>query len=85
MRTIGNALGLSVRRNGARILVVRMAFSFRSNIDAAINSAYILMRLAVFDGEGDFYKTLDISTRCGQDSDCEPSLCGWYLRNDPWL
>ena len=27
-------------------------------------------------GEGDFGKTLDISTRCGQDSDCNPASAG---------
>lgn len=41
------------------------------NIDALINSAYILIGLLY--GEGDFYKTMDISTRCGQDSDCNPA------------
>lgn len=45
------------------------------NIDAVINSAYILIGLLY--GEGDFYRTMDISTRCGQDSDCNPaSACG---------
>ena len=45
------------------------------NIDAVVNSAYILIGLLY--GEGDFYKTMDISTRCGQDSDCNPaSACG---------
>ena len=41
------------------------------NIDAVINCAYVVMGLLY--GEGDFYKTMDISTRCGQDSDCNPS------------
>jgi len=41
------------------------------NIDATINGAYIVMGLLY--GEGDFGKTLEISTRCGQDSDCNPS------------
>ncbi len=45
------------------------------NIDAVINSAYIVIGLLY--GEGDFFKTMDISTRCGQDSDCNPaSACG---------
>jgi hypothetical protein len=30
-------------------------------------------------GEGDFYKTIDISTRCGQDSDCNPASSGGIL------
>ena len=41
------------------------------NIDATVNSAYILVGLLY--GGGDFYKTMDISTRCGQDSDCNPA------------
>lgn len=45
------------------------------DIDAVINSAYITIGLLY--GEGDFFKTMDISTRCGQDSDCNPSsACG---------
>ena len=41
------------------------------NIDAKLNGAYIALGLLY--GEGDFEKTLTISTRCGQDSDCNPS------------
>ncbi len=41
------------------------------NIDAKVNGAYIVMGLLY--GEGDFVKTMEISTRCGQDSDCNPS------------
>lgn len=41
------------------------------NIDALINSAYITIGLLY--GQGDFFKTMDISTRCGQDSDCNPA------------
>ncbi len=41
------------------------------NIDAKLNGAFIVMGLLY--GEGDPEKTLDISTRCGQDSDCNPS------------
>jgi len=41
------------------------------NIDAKLNGAYIVMGLLY--GEGDFGKTIEISTRCGQDSDCNPS------------
>ncbi|MDR0697963.1 MAG: ADP-ribosylglycohydrolase family protein [Tannerella sp.] len=47
------------------------------NIDAVINSAYIIIGLLY--GEGDFYKTIDIATRCGQDSDCNPSSAGGIL------
>ena len=41
------------------------------NIDAKLNGAYIVMGLLY--GEGDIDKTMEISTRCGQDSDCNPS------------
>ena len=44
------------------------------NIDAVINSAYILIGLLY--GGGDFSKTIDIATRCGQDSDCNPASAG---------
>ncbi len=47
------------------------------NIDAVINSAYILIGLLY--GEGDFAKTIDIATRCGQDSDCNPASAGGIL------
>ena len=47
------------------------------NIDAVINSAYILVGLLY--GAGDFEKTLEISTRCGQDSDCNPASAAGIL------
>jgi hypothetical protein len=47
------------------------------NIDAKINAAYIVMGLLY--GEGDPDKTIIISTRCGQDSDCNPSNAGGIL------
>ncbi|WP_423127186.1 ADP-ribosylglycohydrolase family protein [Gaoshiqia sp. Z1-71] len=47
------------------------------NIDAKINAAYIVIGLLY--GEGDYTKTIDISTRCGQDSDCNPASAGGIL------
>ncbi len=47
------------------------------DIDAVINSSYILIGLLY--GNGDFSKTLDIATRCGQDSDCNPASAGGIL------
>lgn len=47
------------------------------NIDATINSAYVIMGLLY--GNGDFTKTLEIATRAGQDSDCNPSTAGGIL------
>ncbi|MFN7929291.1 MAG: ADP-ribosylglycohydrolase family protein [Blastocatellia bacterium] len=41
------------------------------NIDARLNGGHIVLGLLW--GKGDFDKTLDISTRAGQDSDCNPS------------
>lgn len=47
------------------------------NIDAVINSAYVIMGLLY--GQGNFYKTIDVATRCGQDSDCNPASAGGIL------
>ena len=47
------------------------------NIDAVINSAYIVIGLLY--GEKDFFKTMDISTRCGYDSDCNPASAAGIL------
>jgi len=47
------------------------------NIDATINGAYIAIGLLY--GGGDFARTVDIATRCGQDSDCNPSNAAGVL------
>jgi hypothetical protein len=47
------------------------------NIDAKINGAYIVMGLLY--GKGDPDQTIVISTRCGQDSDCNPSSAAGVL------
>jgi hypothetical protein len=47
------------------------------NIDASVNAAYVVIGLLY--GEKDFYKTLEISTRCGQDSDCNPATAAGIL------
>jgi hypothetical protein len=44
------------------------------NIDAKINSAWIVLGLLY--GEGDLGKTYSISTRAGDDSDCNPGNAG---------
>lgn len=41
------------------------------NIDAKMNAAFYVMGLLY--GKGDFFQTMDIATRCGADSDCNPS------------
>ena len=48
-----------------------------SNIDASLNGAYVVMGLLY--GDGDLAKTLEISTRCGQDSDCNPANAAGIL------
>lgn len=47
------------------------------NIDATINSAYVVMGLLY--GKGDFTKTIEIATRAGQDADCNPSTAAGIL------
>lgn len=47
------------------------------NIDATINCAYVILGLLY--GNGDYEKTLEISTRAGQDADCNPSTAGGIL------
>jgi len=47
------------------------------NIDAKINGAYIVMGMLY--GKRDPDETIVISTRCGQDSDCNPSSAGGVL------
>lgn len=41
------------------------------NIDAKLNGAYVAMGLLY--GARDWQKTMEIATRCGQDSDCNPA------------
>jgi hypothetical protein len=47
------------------------------NIDATVNAAYVVIGLLY--GKGDYTKTLEIATRCGQDADCNPSTAGGIL------
>ena len=47
------------------------------SIDAKLNGAYILLGLLY--GKGDPDRTIVIATRCGQDSDCNPSNAGGVL------
>lgn len=47
------------------------------NIDARLNGAYIAIGLLY--GGGDFARTVEISARCGQDSDCNPSSAAGVL------
>ena len=47
------------------------------NIDARLNGAYIVMGLLY--GDGDMGRTLEVATRAGQDSDCNPSSAAGVL------
>ncbi|WP_286832785.1 MULTISPECIES: ADP-ribosylglycohydrolase family protein [unclassified Proteiniphilum] len=47
------------------------------NIDAKINAAYIVIGLLY--GKGNYGATIDISTRCGYDSDCNPANAAGIL------
>ncbi|MHC1776919.1 MAG: ADP-ribosylglycohydrolase family protein [Lentimicrobium sp.] len=47
------------------------------NIDAKINSAYVAIGLLY--GQGNFTKSVDIATRCGQDADCNAASVGGVL------
>jgi hypothetical protein len=41
------------------------------NIDAKLNGAYVAMGLLY--GKGEWQETMEVATRCGQDSDCNPA------------
>jgi hypothetical protein len=47
------------------------------NIDASVNAAYVVIGLLY--GKKDFFMTMDIATRCGQDSDCNPATAAGIL------
>ncbi len=47
------------------------------NIDARMNAAWIVLGLLY--GNGDFGRTLEVATRCGDDSDCNPANAGGIL------
>ncbi|NOT75780.1 MAG: ADP-ribosylglycohydrolase family protein [Cyclobacteriaceae bacterium] len=47
------------------------------NIDAKINAAWVLVGLLY--GNGDFTRTFEIATRCGDDADCNPASAGGIL------
>lgn len=47
------------------------------NIDAKLNSAYVTLGLLY--GKGNFTRSVDIATRCGQDADCNAATVGGVL------
>ena len=52
-------------------------FGRNGNIDAKLNGAYVVMGLLY--GNGDLEKTMEVATRCGQDSDCNPANAAGIL------
>ena len=52
-------------------------YSSPFNIEAKMNCAYVIMGLLY--GNGDMGKTLEVSARCGADSDCNPSTAAGIL------
>lgn len=51
--------------------VCPVGFNRPFNIDAKLNGAYVALGLLY--GQRDWQQTLEVSTRCGQDSDCNPA------------
>jgi hypothetical protein len=47
------------------------------NIDAKINAAWVVMGQLY--GNGDFTRTYEIATRCGDDADCNPATAGGII------
>jgi hypothetical protein len=47
------------------------------NIDARLNGAYVVLGLLY--GDGDMGRTMEVATRAGQDSDCNPSSAAGIL------
>jgi hypothetical protein len=47
------------------------------NIDAPLNAAYVVLGLLY--GKGDIGRSMEITTRAGQDADCNPSTVGGIL------
>jgi len=66
-----------VQRNWANDLSCPDGVFAPFNIDAKVNAAYVVIGLLY--GGGDYTRTLEITTRCGQDADCNPSTAGGIL------
>jgi len=68
---------LQVQKNWANDIGCPEGVFVPFNIDAKVNAAYVVIGLLY--GGGDYTKTLEITTRCGQDADCNPSSAGGIL------
>jgi hypothetical protein len=74
---IGNRHGLKCRKNTPNDIGCPEGVFAPFNIDAKVNAAYVVIGLLY--GGSDYTKTLEITTRCGQDADCNPSSAGGIL------
>jgi hypothetical protein len=77
IRTTGKRTGLRYRKKWSAEKGCPDGVFRAFNIDASINAAYIVLGLLY--GEGDYGKTIDISTRAGMDSDCNPANAAGIL------
>lgn len=68
---------LEVQRNWSHVTGCPDGVFSPYNIDAKTNGAYIVIGLLY--GKGDYGATIDISTRCGDDSDCNPANAAGIL------
>ncbi len=68
---------LEVKKKWARDIGCPHGIFHPFNIDAKVNAAYVVMGLLY--GEGDFTKTLELSTRTRKDADCNPSSAAGIL------
>ena len=76
-RRLAEDLAAASRTSGTRTIRAPTARSAAFNIDARLNGAYIASACST--ARGDFAKTIEIATRCGQDSDCNPSSAAGVL------
>ncbi len=74
---IGSKHGLPVQKKWANDVGCPEGVFEPFDIDAKVNAAYVVTGLLY--GDKDYTKTLEITARCGQDADCNPSTVGGIL------
>jgi hypothetical protein len=77
IRPIGGNMADDRGEMGQGGILAQTVHCGRLTIDARLNGAYIALGLLY--GKGDFAQTLEITTRAGQDSDCNPSNAAGVL------
>ena len=75
--TIGSKHGLHIQKKWANDVGCPEGVFKPFDIDAKVNAAYVVTGLLY--GDKDYTKTLEITARCGQDADCNPSTVGGIL------